>query len=164
MRLATLLLCMCCTVASAQSLTSWSVAGDWEILVDDATGHSCLAQKNYTDGTRVQIGFDIMRNGGFFAAYNPSWTQIEAGEIGTVKFEFGDVRFAGEAQGRIIDELPGGYAFFDNPDFVNELAKRNSVKFSGKSGIWFEIDLSGSSRAIDALRTCQKEQPSTLSK
>ena len=92
-----------------------------------------------------------------------SWTQIKAGDIGIVKFEFGDARFSGDALGRMSDELPGGYAFFDNPDFVNEFAKRNSVKFSGESGIWFEISLSGTGQAIAAVRNCQKEQPSVLS-
>lgn len=163
MRLAVLSLCMCCTLARAGDMSAWAVIGDWKILVDDATGHSCLAQKDYDDGTRVQIGFDIARNGGFFAAYRESWTQIEAGDIGTVKFEFDDARFVGDALGQMSDELPGGYAFFDNPGFVNEFAKRNSVKFSGESGIWFEISLSGTRQAIAAVRNCQKEQPSVLS-
>jgi hypothetical protein len=61
------------------------------------------------------------------------------------------------------DNLPGGYAFLDNPNFVEEFAKRNSVKFSGESGVWVEISLSGTRQAIAALQRCQKEQPSVLS-
>lgn len=92
-----------------------------------------------------------------------NWTHIQAGHIGTIKFEFADARFASDAIGRVNDDLPGGYAFFDNPNFVNAFAKRNSVKFSGESGVWFEISLSGAQQAIAAVRNCQKEQPSVLS-
>lgn len=164
MRLAVLSLCLCCTLARAGDMPTWTVVGDWKILVDDTTGHSCLAQKDYDDGTRVQIGFDITRNGGFFAAYRESWSQIVVGETSMVKFEFGDARFAGDAMGRTSGELRGWYAFFDNPSFVDEFAKRNSVKISGENEVWFEIDLSGSRVAIDAVRTCQKNQPTVLSK
>lgn len=163
MRIAVLSLCMCCTLARAGDVPSLAVVGDWNILVDETTGDSCFAQKDFEDGTRVQIGFDILRNGGFFAAYNSDWTQIEEGGAGTAKFEFGDARFAGDATGRMNDDLPGGYAFFDNPDFVDEFAKRNSVKFSGESGVWFEISLSGTGQAIAAVRNCQKDQSSVVS-
>ena len=162
MRLSVLFLCMSSTLASASDMKPWSVVGDWEILVDETTGSSCLAQKDFEDGTRVQIGFDVTRNGGFFAAYHRLWTQIVADEIGTAKFDFGDARFAGDAIGKFSDGWPGGYAFFDNPDFVNEFAKRNAIKFSGESGVWFEVNLSGTRSAIDALRVCQKAQPTAL--
>ena len=163
MRITVLSLCMCCTLARAGDLPSWAIVGDWKILVNETTGHSCFAQRDFDDGMRVQIGFDVLRNGGFFAAYNLDWTQIEEGDIGTIKFEFGDARFAGDAIGRMNDDLPGGYVFFDNPNFVDEFAKRNSVKFSGESGVWIEISLSGSQQAIAAVQNCQKEQPSVLS-
>jgi hypothetical protein len=52
----------------------------------------------------------------------------------------------------------GGYAFFDNPEFVTEFAKRQSVIITGSKGPTEEIDLSGSSKAIAAVRACQAEQ------
>lgn len=146
-------------VTAAEEIKTWGESGDWSILVDPTVGNGCLAQRIFDDGTQVQIGAEPSRDGGFFAAYNAGWTNIEEGETGIVSFDFGDARFAGDVVGRLWDGLPGGYAFFDNPNFVTEFGKRNSVKISGEKGRLVEIDLSGTKRAIDAVLACQKEQP-----
>ena len=65
--------------------------------------------------------------------------------------------FAGDVEGRIFDDLPGGYAFFDNPNFVDEFGKRNVVKVSGEKGHRVDIGLGGTKRAIDAIKACQKQ-------
>jgi len=147
------------TVASAQGHAVWGEAGGWRILVDPSTGNGCLAERAFEDGTLVQIGTDPSREGGFFAAYNADWTNIEDGAPGVVNFDFGDARFAGDVLGKIYNTLPGGYAFFDNPSFVAEFAKRRSVKVSGESGRIIEINLTGTAKAIETVLKCQGEQP-----
>jgi hypothetical protein len=153
------LIVMIGTSVGAEELANWSTVGKWEILVDASTGNGCLAERKFEDGTLVQIGAEPARQGGFFAAYNAEWSDIQVGATGVVKFDFGDARFAGGVVGRIRNGLPGGHAFFDNPNFVTEFAKRLSVQVSGESGRLVEIDLSGSKKAIDAVLACQKEQP-----
>jgi len=150
---------MAAASASAEGLEDWGTSGQWKILVDPSSGNGCLAERSFDDGTRVQIGAVPARDGGFFAAYNPSWTDIEDGEDGTVKFDFGDAMFAGDVKGRIDRDEPGGYAFFDNPNFVSEFGKRNTVKVSGDRGRLVEINLAGSKKAIDAVLDCQSKQP-----
>lgn len=152
-------LAACSTLAAAQPYEHWSDNGAWQILVDPARGPACLAQKTFDDGTLVQLGAVPVQEGGFFAAYNPAWTDIKAGDEGTLTFDFGDERFAGEVVGQNHDGTPGGYAFFDNPAFLTEFAKRQEVTVSGEGGHRIRLDLTGTSKTIDAVLACQKAQP-----
>ncbi|TLP56903.1 hypothetical protein FEE96_20820 [Parasedimentitalea maritima] len=163
MRVLVVVLCSFGVPASASNVEHWEEVGAWEILVDASVGNGCLAQRVFEDGTLVQIGAEPVRNGGFFAAYNAEWSDIEIGATGIVNMDFGDARFAGEVVGKVNQDLPGGYAFFDNPNFVTEFGQRQSVKISGESGRLIEIDLTGSKRAIEAVLDCQKEQPEPVS-
>jgi hypothetical protein len=140
----------------------WGESGDWTILIDPEKGSGCLAWRQFDDGTTVEIGAAPDQAGGFFAAYNPVWEHIEDGATGIVSFDFGDAKFAGEAVGIYKNGVPGGYAFFDNPEFVSEFGKRQSVTITGESGTEVQLDLSGSSKAIEAVQVCQKEQPEPL--
>ena len=143
----------------AIGMEQWGEAGDWKILIDPDKGNGCLAWKQFESGLIVEIGAAPDQAGGFFAAYNPDWKQIEDGGTGIVKFDFEDARFEGDAVGVVKNGVPGGYAFFDNPEFVTEFGKRNSVVVSGESGAEFEVDLAGTTKAIAAVQSCQAEQP-----
>lgn len=158
MRFLVVVLCSIGVPASASNVEHWEEVGAWEILVDASVGNGCLAQRVFADGTLVQIGAEPARNGGFFAAYNAEWSDIEVGATGIVNMDFGDARFAGDVVGKVNQDLAGGYAFFDNPNFVTEFGQRQSVKISGESGRLIEIDLTGSKRAIEAVLDCQKKQ------
>ncbi len=155
----TVLFALWAGAAAAQTLDEWGEVGDWDVLIDPTAGDGCLAQKSFEDGTIVQIGAAPEMAGGFFAAYNADWTDIEEGATGTLNFDFGEARFAGDAVGVILNETPGGYAFFDNPAFTSEFGKRQSVTVSGDGEKAVQIDLTGTTKAIEAVLTCQEEQP-----
>ncbi len=144
--------------AQAEELSKWGDAGDWEILVDPANGNGCLMQKRFDDGTLFQFGTVPDRDGGFVAAYNPDWSDIEDGATGTVKFEFPDVRFVGEVVGVATGGRFGGYAFFDNPNVPLEFARSNDMTVDGEIGRVIAVSLKGTSKAIKAVKACQAEQ------
>ena len=144
--------------ALAQEHATWGTSGDWVILIDPSTGNGCLMEKQFDDGTLVQFGYVPNRNGGFFAAYNPDWTDIEDGTTGTVKFEFPKIRFTGDALGVAGDGRFGGYAFFDNPNVTREFSRNNDMTIIGELGRKIEVNLKGTSNAIKAVKTCQAEQ------
>ena len=146
----------------AAGMERWGEAGDWTILIDPEKGNGCLAWRAFEDDMTVEIGAAPNQAGGFFAAYNPAWVQVEDGATGIVRFDFGDAQFEGEAVGVYKNGVPGGYAFFDNPAFVTEFGKRQSVTIIGESGTEVELDLSGSAKAIEAVLECQAEQPEPL--
>ncbi len=145
-------------VASAEV---WEVDGEWVIKTSKENTSRCYASRELSDGSEVQIGTETTLDGGYFAIYNASWTHIEDGEIGTVEFDFGTSRFGGEARGKIEAGVPGGYVFFNNPSFVQDFARRQTVTITGEQGTEFSLDLTGSSRAIRKVLACQDAQPAS---
>lgn len=110
------------------------------------------------DGTLVQFGIAPDRNGGFFAAYNANWTDIAEGQVGALLFDFGPTIFGGEFVGRVENGRPGGYAFFNNPEFVKEFGKRNAVSVKDQNAGTLDFKLTGTMKAINAVRNCDAEQ------
>ena len=45
-------------------LPQWGTAGDWVIRIDPAVGNGCVADRNFPDGTLMQIGALPERSGG----------------------------------------------------------------------------------------------------
>lgn len=157
---ASLLLPVFAAAAFAGEPTRWGQSGDWTILVDPEVGNGCFMIRTYEDGTLILIGTVPDRLGGFLAAHNPNWTDIEEGVEGVLSIDFGEALFEGAVVGKFYNDIPGGYAFFDNPNFVHEFRKRNSVILIGKkSGHQVNIDLKGSNSGINAVLACQEQQP-----
>lgn len=146
------------SAALAQEMSPWREVGEWSILIDPAAGNGCLMQKKFDDGTLVQFGALPDRNGGFLAAYNENWTDIEDGKTGPVKFDFPHIRFVGDVIGVAKDGRFGGYAFFDNPNVTLEFGRSNHMRIIGDLGRHIEVNLRGTSNAIKAVKTCQAEQ------
>lgn len=138
---------------------SWQTVGDWSIMINTEDASRCFASRTMDDGSEVQIGTEPTLDGGYFAVYNAEWTHIEEGQELTVEFDFGTSRFGGKAKGKIENGLPGGYVFFNNPAFVQEFARGRTVKITGSEGNAFEMDLTGTSKAIRGVLACQDEQP-----
>jgi hypothetical protein len=154
------MLVACCAspALAGNDLTPWGQSGDWRVLIDPDHGNGCLIEKEFSDGIRIRFGNLPLQNGGFFAALSRDWSDLETGTTGTVKFLTGEAKFAGEVEIIGDDGWYGGSAFFNNPNLVTELAKRNSIKVVGPRGGTFEVDLAGSSKAIDVMQECQKAQ------
>lgn len=144
---------------SAADAVLWQKFGDWTVNIDGADASRCFASRTMDDGSEIQIGTEPALDGGYFAIYNAEWTHIEDGQTGSVEFDFGVSRFGGDAVGRYENGVPGGYAFFNNPNFVQEFSRRQSVTIVGTKGAKFKLDLTGTSRAIRGVLACQDEQP-----
>ncbi len=159
MKLAYLAFLFCAPVtAMAQTHADYGMSGEWAIRTNPSNGNGCYMEKQFDSGSLVQIGAVPDRDGAFFAVYNPAFLGVVEGEVGSVLLDFGDSRFQGEVVGAFFEGLPGGYAFFDNPEFASEFGKRTSVRVQGDSGAAEDIDLSGSMRGLEMIRTCQAEQ------
>ena len=126
----------------------WQTVGDWSIMVSTNNSSRCFASRTLDDGSEVQMGTEPTLDGGYFAIYNAEWTHIEDGQSGTVEFDFGTSRFGGEMMGKVQNGMPGGYAFFNNPAFVQAIARSQTAKITGSQGNVFELDLTGTAKAI----------------
>lgn len=155
----------CAVLASAEPIQAqakhkkWGDADAWAILINPDVGDGCYMEHTFDDGTLVQVGLIPDKNGGFFAAYNAAWSKLKDGTVGNVRFDFGKSLFGGEYVGATKDGLHGGYAFFDNPEFIKEFAKRNAVSVKGDAGNSLDLSLKGTTKAINAIRSCDAEQP-----
>lgn len=136
----------------------WGQSGAWKILIDTSGGGGCYMENVLEDQTLVQFGIAPDRNGGFFAAYNANWTHLDDGHVGRLLFDFGPSLFGGEYIGTRQHGLPGGYAFFNNPEFVKEFGKRNEVSVTDETGGTLDFKLTGTMKAINAVRNCDAEQ------
>lgn len=146
-------------MATAEEPKIWGQADAWAIRVDTSEVARCLAVRTMPDSTEVEIGVAPTLDGGYVALRNAAWTGIEDGATGEIEFDFGTSRFGGEAAGRITEGVPGAYVFFDNPAFVQDFSRRQSVRIIATNGDGFELDLTGTSLAIRAVLACQDAQP-----
>jgi hypothetical protein len=142
----------------ALAAETWSEVGDWRILVDPSNGNGCYMEKEFEDATLVRLGHVPNRRGGFFAAFNKNWSELKDGSSADIRFDFGDALFGGQGEIMVVDDRPGGYVFFDNPGFIAEFAKRNSVWVYPKGEAGVEIALTGTSAAIAEVQRCHAEQ------
>ena len=139
-------------------MQDWGEVGRWEIRIDPESGNGCFMETSLEDGSVVQFGFVPNRNGGFFSIYNANWTDIVEGEKANVKLEFDAKQFSGEAAGVTQGGVPGGYAYFNNPNVRAEFARSKTMIIFDDKGHTIELDLSGTSKAAQAVEACQKQQ------
>ena len=146
------------SMTAAATAEVWKDVGNWTVMTSAETEIGCYARRMMDDGSEVQIGVMPDLQKGFFAIYNSAWTHIEDDAVGFVEFNFGNARFGGDSVGKFQNGVPGGYALFDNPAFVDAFAKGNDVEVIGSGGAVFNMDLNGTSKAVNEIRACQAAQ------
>lgn len=145
--------------ATAEEMSEWSTSGNWTILIDPTAGNGCLMQTVLEDGEQLRIGLVPERKGGFISVASSDWPEFETDTSGTVKLFFEDAKFGGEATYLSIDGQNIGYAFFDNPSFALDVARKQKVRILFSNGYEVSLQLAGSARAADAVNQCQEQQP-----
>ncbi|MGB5170861.1 MAG: hypothetical protein WBN69_05480, partial [Eudoraea sp.] len=120
--------------------------------------NGCLIQKLYPDGTLVRLGQLPAENGSYFAALNQDWTHIDESMNDQFYFDFGDELFVGEVVGLIEGDWHGGYAFFNNPEFIEDIGAKSKITIEGSRRVPLSVSLKGTQNAIAALGRCQSEQ------
>lgn len=142
----------------AQELVYWDEAGGWDILVDPSLGNGCLIQAEFTNGVLVRIGFDRIEGGGYVTAFHENWGDIVEGETYDIGFDLDGQEYHGVARGMYLDGVPGADILFDNPDFLFDIAARQTMTLYNENGEVMAIDLTGTMVALDATLTCQEQQ------
>ena len=142
--------------ALAQGLIDKGFVSGWNIMVDPQMGNGCLIQTVYEDYSVVRIGYDAANNRGYFVVFNKAWGQIKKGEVYDIVFDLDGKKFDARATGFVLDRVPGAGVFFDDPDFVQAIARSKVLTVYGQSGQEvMAIDLKGSAKATEYARKCQ---------
>jgi len=144
------------TPALAQSLEHWGSSDYWDVMIDPSLG-GCLIQSEFNDGSVVRIGFDRMEGGAYVTAFNGGWGDIEQGETYPVVFALDGQEYDADAKGVYLNGVPGADIPFDNPDFLFDIAAKQTLTLYTDNGEVMSIDLAGSYKALEAAMQCQDE-------
>ncbi len=144
--------------AGAQQLVRWGEAGGWDVMVDPTLGNGCLIQAEYEDGSLVRIGFDRLADSAYVTAFNEGWHNVRDGSRFSVRFALDDELYDGVGKGIYLEGTPGVDIYFDNPDFLLDLAQRQTMTLYDEVGEVMSIDLEGSYVGIEAALECQEQQ------
>ena len=151
------LACALPSFALAQQLEQWGTAGGWDVMIDPSLGDGCLIQAEYQDGSVVRIGFDRVQGAGYLTAFNYDWGDIEEGAYYPVLFDLDGQEYEGQATGIYLNGVPGADIYFDNPDFLFDIAARYTMTLYNQNGMVMQIDLEGTMVGLEAAIECQEE-------
>jgi hypothetical protein len=158
--IATTIMMFCAAASSplhAETLEQWGASDYWDVMVDPSLGDGCLIQSEFNDGSIVRIGFDRTQGGAYVTAFNMGWGDIEEGETYSVLFSLDSEDYDAEAVGIYLEDVPGADIFFDNSDFLFDLAVKQTMTLYTEDGEVMSIDLTGSYQALEAALECQEE-------
>ena len=143
--------------AVAQQLEPWGTAGGWDIMIDPSMGDGCLIQAAYSDGSVVRIGFDRNQGMGYVTAFNESWGDIVEGEQYGILFDLDGQEYDAVATGIYLNGVPGADIYFDNPDFLFDIAAKYTMTIYNENGYVTAIDLGGTMVGLEGAIECQNE-------
>lgn len=141
----------------AQELEQWGTAGGWDVMIDPSLGDGCLIQAAYNDGSVVRIGFDRIEGSGYITAFNDAWGDIEDGAEYDIWFDLDGQQYDGVAKGIYLNDVPGADIYFDNPDFLFDIAEKYTLTLYHDGGEVMAIDLGGTYAGLEAVIACQDE-------
>jgi hypothetical protein len=147
------------TDAAAQAAKKYGSEAGWDIFIKDNMGPGCLVAKKISAEAQVEMGISATgEKKGYIALYTKKDAAIAGGEKVSVMFDVDGQRFSGEATGQQIDGMDGAFVWVNNPDFIYDLAKKNSLTISPAGRGPIVISLKGTDAAFIALRACQDAQ------
>lgn len=153
------------TSVSAEDITKYGQAAAWEIAVNKNMGPGCLIEKR-GEGWQVDLGIDASsaEKIGYMAVFARTDLPVKADEAIPVDFEVGGETFKGEAFGeklsmfRRMEGYHGAWVPVNNPEFVYDLAKKETLTIMVEGLDPIEVSLSGTDDAFKAMRECQAAQ------
>ena len=132
----------------------------WGVFIDSAK-KSCLIEKHDEMGNVVQMGLTEDRAIGYVGVFTKAETDIKRDDAQAVLISLDGNLYAGEAmgmRGNITKGYSGGYVLSDDPQFVDDLARKHVMNVFPEQAYGFSVNLTGTYKAIELARTCNQEQ------
>jgi hypothetical protein len=153
------LMTMTATEAAAQAVKKYGSEAGWDIFIKESMGPGCLVAKKLSADAQVEMGIDATGElRGYLALYTKKDAAVSAGEKVSVIFDVDGEKFSGEATGQRIEGMDGAFVWVNNPVFIYDLAKKNSLTISPAGRDPIVLSLKGTDAAFMALRACQDAQ------
>lgn len=139
--------------------TKYGEAGDWTVWVDEGN-KNCLIEKVFSEGQVVQMGLTKNQKHGYLGVFTTDDIKIRIRQ--KIEVDIDGQTFEERARGvrarKLKGDYKGGYLKTDDAAFANALAEgQNMVVFPRKSAA-FQVDLTGTKKAMEMGRKCNAEQ------
>lgn len=143
--------------ASGDTLIVYKQSGDWTVY-SDVDRRSCLIERSDDDGNAMQMGLTKDLSAVYVGVFTQKDAKIDAQTPIAIAVD-GKV-YTGESygvrSGQLKGNYSGGYVLSDDPGFVEAIAKGKELLAFPDKPWFFVIDLTGTFRAIDDAKACQK--------
>ena len=153
---------MAATSGWADTFLRYGEVEGWKVFIDQDK-KSCLIEAVDDSENVVQMGLTEDRGVGYVGVFTKAKTDIKRGEKEAVAILLGDNIYLGEAtgmKGNITKGYSGGYVLSDDPQFAEDLAKKEVMIVFPEKEFAFTVDLTGTYKAMEMARTCNEEQVS----
>jgi len=157
---AVVLAALTATGAAAETYKKYGSEAGWDIYVTEGQDRGCLISKNLTGDTQFQMGIvPAAEARGYLALYTKADAEVGTGEKISVLFDVDGQKFTGEATGaQMMEGYKGAYVWVDNPEFIYDLAKKETLTITPAGRDPIVLSLAGTDAALKALRACQEAQ------
>lgn len=148
------------TTASADTYERYGEVEGWKVFIDNER-KSCLIEAIDDAENVVQMGLTEDRGVGYVGVFTKAKTSIKRGEKEAVAILLGDNLYLGEAtgmKGNITKGYSGGYVLSDDPQFAEDIAKKQVMIVFPEKEFAFTVDLTGTYKAMEMARECNAKQ------
>jgi hypothetical protein len=145
-------------VMAASDAIRWGKVAGWDILIDPTLGNGCFIFTTYDGGTALRLGFSPDDGEAYLMVGNLKWGSIEHGKTYSVDLRMDrDTPWHATATGVDFDGVPLLMATTDDPDFLYDFAKKNSLQVTYRGTVVATLSLRGTYAAITEMVRCQDQ-------
>ncbi len=150
----------CLAMSTAVLADDYDLYGEvegWKVFADN-TDNTCLIERVGADGVVVQMGISEADNSMMYVGvFIKAETDLKNNRKLDLKLNLDGDLYTGEAKTktkRITDGYEGGYVLADNPNFIEDLAKKYTMVVTPEDREPFEVDLNGTYNAMSMAKEC----------
>lgn len=146
------------TWAGADTFEKYGETEGWKVFIDNEK-KSCLIEKVDAAENVVQMGLTTDRAVAYVGVFTKAKTDLKAGDTEAVVIDIDGNLYVGEAtemRGNITKGYSGGYVLSDDPQFVEDVARKYVMTVFPEKEFAFAVNLEGTFKAIEMARECNK--------
>lgn len=141
------------SVAAVADGHIYGAEGGWNIIKSDEL-KGCLMQQPQENGMLVQFGLNGKRELGYVALFAAADLGMEKGATQITNLSIDSDQFAGESVQQVSGDYQGGYMYFNNPNFLNDIINGQKMVITTQDGGQINVDLTGTKAAGAAVMEC----------
>jgi hypothetical protein len=139
----------------------WKRVNEWDVRID-RTLNGCFMMAVYEKGTVLRVGFNPSERNFYMMVANEEWRSLENGKDYDLELQFDrQAPWTAEATGLQMDDLVTLVVTFDDVEFIDELARKQSLYVRYRGAQIANLTLRGSYAAVQETIRCQEQINST---